>query len=140
MHDAIVTGRANAGIAGGVEPMSNPPVLFTKRASRIFLQASRAKSFTDRLKALSSLRPKDFKPWSYGVAEPSTGLTMGEHTEITVKEWNISREEQDAIALQSHINAHRATEDGRLTAEIHPLGRFDRDFLVRPDTSLEALA
>lgn len=140
VHDAIVAGRANVGIAGGVESMSNPPVLFTKQASRTFLQASRAKSLVDRMKAFSKLRPKDIKPWSYGIAEPSTGLTMGEHTEITVKEWEISREEQDAIALQSHINAHRATEDGRLTAEIYPLGRFDRDLLVRPDASLEALA
>ncbi|MEE8243897.1 MAG: thiolase family protein, partial [Pseudomonadales bacterium] len=60
--------------------------------------------------------------------------------EITVKEWQISREEQDAIAFRSHINAHQATEDGRLPAEIHPLNGIDRDLLIRPDTSMEALA
>ncbi len=140
VHDAIVTGRAEIGIAGGVESMSNPPVLFTKRASRIFLDAAGAKTLSGRIKTLARLRPKDFKPWSYGIAEPSTGLTMGEHTEITVKEWQISREEQDAIAFRSHINAHQATEDGRLPAEIHPLNGIDRDLLIRPDTSMEALA
>lgn len=140
VHDAIVTGRAEAGIAGGVESMSNPPVLFNKRAARIFLDAGREKTLGGRIKTLARLRPKDFKPWSYGIAEPSTGLTMGEHTEITVKEWQISREEQDAIAYQSHMNAHRATEDGRLPAEIHSLQDIDRDLLIRPSTSLEALA
>ena len=140
VHDAIVTGRAETGIAGGVESMSNPPLLFTKRASRIFLDAAGTKTLGGRIKSLARLRPKDFKPWSYGVAEPSTGLTMGEHTEITVKEWQISRDEQDAIAHQSHINAHHATEDGWLPAEIHPLDGIDRDLLIRSDTSMEALA
>jgi len=140
VHDAIVTGRAETGIAGGVESMSNPPVLFTKRAARIFLDAAGAKTLGGRIKSLARLRPKDFKPWSKGRAEPSTGLTMGEHTEITVKEWQISRDAQDAIAYQSHINAHQATEDGRLPAEIHPLDGMDRDLLIRPDTSMEALA
>lgn len=140
VHDAIALGRADTGIAGGVESMSNPPVLFTKRAGRIFLDADREKTLAGRIRTLSKLRPKDFRPWSYGIAEPSTGLTMGEHTEITVKEWQISREEQDAIAYRSHVNAHQATQDGRLKAEIHPLHGIDRDLLIRPDTSLEALA
>ncbi len=140
VHDAIMTGRTEIGIAGGVESMSNPPVLFTKRAGRIFLDAAGTKTLGGRIKSLARLRPWDFKPWSYGVAEPSTGLTMGEHTEITVKKWQISRDEQDAIAYQSHINAHHATEDGRLPAEIHPLNGIDRDLLIRPDTSMEALA
>ena len=140
VHDAIVTGRAQVGIAGGVESMSNPAVLFNKHASRIFLDAAAAKSFGSRVRALARLRPSDFKPWSYGIEEPSTGMTMGEHTEITVKEWNISRQAQDEIAFRSHINAHAATQDGRLTDEIHTLDGIDRDLLVRPETSLDALA
>ncbi len=39
---------------------------------------------------------------------------MGEHTELMVKDWEISRDEQDEIAYWSHVNADRATEDGRL--------------------------
>ena len=140
VHDAIVTGRTAVGIAGGVESMSNPPVLFTKRAGRIFLDAAASTTIGGRIRSLAKLRPRDFKPWAYGIAEPSTGLTMGEHTEITVKEWQISREEQDAIAYRSHVNARRATEDGRLTDGIYPLNGIDRDLLIRPDTSIEALA
>ena len=140
VYDSIVLGRAEVGIAGGVESMSNPPVLFTPEGGQIFLMASRARSTTDRLKAMARLRPRHFKPWSYGIAEPSTGLTMGEHTEITVKEWAISRSEQDEIAYQSHMNAHKASELGTLKAEIHALNGIDRDLIIRPDTSLEKLA
>ncbi len=140
VHDAIATGRTEVGIAGGVDSMSNPPVMFTKRAGRIFMDAAASTTTGGRIRSLAKLRPRDFKPWAYGIAEPSTGLTMGEHTEITVKEWQISREEQDTIAYRSHVNAHRATEDGRLTDEIYPLNGIDRDLLIRPETSMEALA
>ncbi len=140
VHDAIVTGRTAVGIAGGVDSMSNPPVLFSKRAGRIFLDAAASKTIGGRIRSLAKFRPKDFKPWAYGVAEPSTGLSMGEHTEITVKEWQISQDEQDDIAFRSHVNAHKATEDGRLSDEIYTLRGIDRDLLIRPETSMEALA
>lgn len=140
IHDAIATGRTEVGIAGGVESMSNPPVLFNRQASRIVLDAAAARTWGTKARTLARLRPRHAVPWSYGIAEPSTGLSMGEHTEITVKEWKISQDEQDQIAFRSHQNAQTATEDGRLTAEIHPLNDIDRDPLIRPTTSLEALA
>ena len=138
--DSIVAGRAEIGIAGGVESMSNPALLFGKRASRIFLDAAAAKTLGQRLRHFARLRPGDFKPHAPGVKEPSTGLSMGEHTELMVKEWKIPREEQDEVAYRSHMNAHRAMEDGRLKAEIHPLDGFDHDLFIRPDTSMEKLA
>ena len=140
LFDSIVSGRAEIGLAGGVESMSNPSVLFNRRASRIFLDAASAKSLGQRLKILSRIRPSDFKPGVPGVQEPSTGLSMGEHTELTVKEWQISREAQDEIAYQSHMNAHQATQDGRLQAEIHPLDGYEQDPFIRPDTSMDKLA
>ena len=140
IYDSIVAGRAEIGIAGSVESMSNPAVLFGRHASRIFLEAASMKTLGQRIRVLVRLRPRDFKPSVPGVEEPSTGLSMGEHTELMVKEWKISREEQDEIAYQSHMNAHRATEDGRLKAEIHPLDGIDHDLFIRPDTSLEKLA
>ena len=138
--DSIRAGRAEVGIAGGVESMSNPSVLMTRRASSIFLQAAGARSLGDRLKIFAKLRPKDLVPQAPGVAEPSTGLSMGEHCELMVKEWKISRQEQDEIAYHSHMNAAAATEDGRLPAEIVPLDGIDRDTMIRADTSIEKLA
>jgi acetyl-CoA acetyltransferase family protein len=140
IHDSIVSGRAEIGIAGGVESLSNPAVLFNEQASRIFIDAASAKEATERLREFLRLRPRDFWPASPAVAEPSTGLSMGEHTELMVKEWKVPREEQDEIAYRSHRNAHAATEDGRLTAEIHPLEGIDRDLIIRPNTTLEKLA
>jgi acetyl-CoA acetyltransferase family protein len=70
--------------------------------------------------------------------EPSTGLSMGEHAEITRKEWGTSRQRQDEIALASHRNAVAAR--GRLADEILPLEGITADTGPRPDTSLERLA
>ncbi len=140
VYYSIVSGRAEAGIAGGVESMSNPPVLFGDRASRIFLDSFSTKSFKARLSHLLRLRPWHFKPSAAAFAEPSTGLTMGEHTELMVKEWKIPQEEQDEISYRSHRNAHKATKDGRLKEEIYPLDGIDHDLLIRPDTSMEKLA
>jgi acetyl-CoA acetyltransferase family protein len=136
----IHTRRARVGIAGGVESMSNPPILFTRGAARKFIDVATARSLGGRLGAFVRLRPGDFWPDPPALAEPSTGLTMGEHCELMVKEWSIGRREQDALACRSHYNAHAATVDGRLPAEIAALGGIQRDGLIRPDTSVEQLA
>ena len=140
VYEAIMQGRIEIGIAGGVESMSNPAVLFNKKASRAFLDANTEKTLGGRLKQMIKLRPWDFKPWNYGLAEPSTGLSMGEHCELMVKEWKVTQAEQDEIACQSHKSASAATEDGRLKAEIHPLDGVEQDLLIRADTGLEKLA
>jgi len=80
---------------------------------------------------LSGADPSTFR-------EPSTGLSMGEHMEITCKEWRIPRERQDAIALASHRNAVAARE--HLAKEIVPVEGIEHDTGPRPDTSLERLA
>jgi acetyl-CoA acetyltransferase family protein len=79
---------------------------------------------------LSGADPSTFR-------EPTTGLTMGEHMELTRREWSIPRERQDEIALASHRNAVAARE--RLACEIVPLEGVERDTGPRPDTSLDKL-
>jgi acetyl-CoA acetyltransferase family protein len=80
---------------------------------------------------LSGADPNTFR-------EPTTGLTMGEHMEITRKKWEIPRARQDEIALASHRNAIAAAE--KLAPEIVPVEGIARDSGPRPDTSLERLA
>lgn len=70
--------------------------------------------------------------------EPSTGLTMGQHMELTRKEWDLPRDRQDEIALASHRNAVAARDV--LAGEIVPLEGVSQDSGPRVDTSLEALA
>jgi len=135
----IRNGTASTVIVGGAESMSNPALLYKSKGAEMFLKLSRARSIGDRLKLLTGFRPGFAAPEMPSVAEPSTGLTMGQHMEITAKELGISREEQDDIALKSHQNASKAIEDGLFDNEITAIAGVDRDTLVRKDTSIEKL-
>lgn len=134
----IALGKAHCVVAGGTESMSSPALLFSKNGAEVFLQASRAKSLGERLKLFAKLRPKDFLPNPPSPTEPSTGLTMGQHMEITAKELQLPRKDQDELALRSHKNAAGAAE--KLAREIAPLNGVERDTIVRGDTSLEKLS
>jgi acetyl-CoA acyltransferase len=140
----IALGLADVAIAGGAESLTDIPVLFSDAMRDVLVAASKAKSLPDRLKAFSSIRPRHLAPVSPAIAEPTTGLTMGQSAEKMAQENGISREEQDRWALRSHELAWRATEDGRLTAEIAPVYvdgvAIARDNGIRADTSLEKLA
>lgn len=137
--ESIRSGRIKAGLAGGSESMSNPPVMYKKKSAMKFLALSRARTLGQRLTSVLRFNFNDFLPDLGGFAEPSTGLTMGQHMEITAKEWKIGRKEQDEIAFASHQNAHRAAWDGRLKEEIVPVAGIDRDTFIRMDTSMEKL-
>ncbi|MDQ6853814.1 MAG: thiolase family protein [Actinomycetota bacterium] len=75
-------------------------------------------------------------------------VPQGISAELIAEKWNISREDNDRFALQSHLRAARATDEGRFEREIVPVEvtgedgtrLFDRDEGIRPDTSLEKLA
>jgi acetyl-CoA acyltransferase len=144
---AILLGHATCGIAGGAESLSDVPILAGRRLARALFAASRAKGLGARLGAFGSLRPRDLVPETPALAEPSTGLTMGQSAEKMAKENGITREAQDAIAFRSHRNAAGAIDSGRLAAEMCRVyvppgyeGVVSEDNLVRRDTSLEALA
>jgi acetyl-CoA acyltransferase len=143
----ILLGHVEVGVAGGAESLSDVPILHSKRMARVLVEAQRAKSLGARLSVLARLRPRDFVPQTPAIAEPSTGLSMGQSAEKMAKENGITREEQDRIALASHENAWAATEDGRLPAEtcavpVPPAYEttVTSDNLIRKDTTLEALA
>jgi acetyl-CoA acyltransferase len=143
----IKAGHAEAGIAGGAESLSDVPILHSKKMAQALVEASRAKSLFARLRIFARLRPRDLRPQTPAIAEPSTGLSMGQSAEKMARENGIGREEQDRIAFLSHKNAAAATEDGRLSAEMCSVfvpPRYETvvtaDNLVRKDTTLEALA
>ncbi len=144
--NAIALGTSEVAIVGGVDCLSDVPILFSRKFSESLVAASRARSLQDRLKAFAAIRPKDLLPVPPSISERSTGKTMGQHAEAMAKENGISREEQDAFALRSHELAAAATEDGRLPAEIAPVylrkkGKaVFRDNHIRGDSTLEAMA
>jgi acetyl-CoA acyltransferase len=145
--DQILLGHADAILAGGVESLSDIPILHSRRFSQVLVDASKARSFGARAAVIGRVRPRDLVPVTPAIAEPSTGETMGQSAEKMAKENGIGREEQDRLALMSHQRAAAATADGRLTAEIAPWfsgPEMDQvitaDNGVRSDTSLDALA
>lgn len=138
--DSIRVGRIKIGIGAGSESMSRPALSLRPKAEAFFLALARARSVGERLKILSSFRLNFAMPLPPSPKEPSTGLTMGEHTELIAKEFKIARDVQDQIAYQSHKNAARAQKEGILAQDIAPLDGVEHDNLVRADTTLERLA
>ena len=135
----ISTGLIDAGIAGGTDSISDLPIVYPDGYRRILLESARGRSFGERLKPWLALRPKHFKPRLVDVKEPRTNLSMGESMELTAKEWEISREEQDALAQASHLNAARAQSEGFFDDLVVEYAGLARDNNVRPDSSLEKL-
>jgi len=142
--DQIALGHADVVIAGGAESLSNVPILLGKRLSDTLVALARAKTLGERLRLIARVRPRDLAPVAPAIAEPSTGLTMGQSAEKMAKENGIARAEQDGWALRSHQLAHAGTHDGRLAAEIAPFTAagavVDDDNGVRPDANLEQMA
>jgi len=143
----IGQGYADVVVAGGAESLSHIPILVSDPVSRALIQAAKAKSLGDRLRAFRGIRPRDLLPIAPEIAERTTGETMGESAERMAKENKISREAQDRWALRSHRLAAAGTDDGRLTAEIAAVYLppeysevVDQDNGIRRDTSLEKLA
>jgi acetyl-CoA C-acetyltransferase len=136
----IALGQIDAGIAGGVDTVSDPPVVFGKAFQQVLLRAHRARSLGERASAFLRLRPGHLKPVLPGTGEPRTGLSMGQHTEQMARTWQITRQEQDAFALASHERAHRAWREGFMADLVMPYLGLQADNNVRGDTSLEKLA
>jgi acetyl-CoA C-acetyltransferase len=136
----IALGQIEAGIAGGVDSASDAPLAVNEKLRRLILRLQRARSRGDRLRLLAGLRPAMLKPSIPNVNERRTGLTMGDHTELMVKEWNIGREAQDALALASHLNGVKAWERGFYDDLVVPYQGLKRDNNLRPDSSMEKLA
>jgi acetyl-CoA acetyltransferase family protein len=146
----ILSGYGKVFIAGGVESMSNIPLLFPKEYAEFASRLSRAKSFGQRISALAGFRMRMLKPevaLLEGLTDPISGLIMGLTAENLSREFAIDREEQDELALLSHQRAAAAQRDGTLAQEILPvpaLPSFDRmvtqDNGIRENQSREALA
>lgn len=136
----ISTGLIDAGIAGGADSISDLPIVYPDAYRRILLESARGRTLGQKLRPWLGLRPRHFRPGLVDVNEPRTSLSMGQSMEITAREWQIGREEQDALAMASHLNAARAGQEGffdDLTVEYRGL---TRDNNVRPDSSMEKLA
>ena len=128
---AIMLGDADAAVAGGAEVMSRGP--YTVPTMRWGARMSDAKMVDMMVGALT---------------DPFDDCHMGITAENVAAKWAISREEQDALAVQSHARAAAAIDAGRFKDQIVPIELkvkggtqlFDNDENVRRDASLERMA
>jgi len=135
----IAAGQIDSGIAGGSDSISDVPIVYPTSYQQILLASARGRSPAERIKPFLKLRPRHFKPSLPGVQEPRTGLSMGESTELMVKQWGISREQQDQLALESHLKAAAAYEEGFYDDLVTEFRGLRRDNNMRADTTLEKL-
>jgi acetyl-CoA C-acetyltransferase len=138
--DKVALGQIECGIAGGVDTTSDAPLAVNEHLREILLEAYRARSNVERLKALAKIRPQQLVPEIPRNAEPRTGLSMGEHTAIMAKDWGIGRADQDELAVESHHKLAAAYDTGWLDDLVMPYLGQERDQNLRPDTSVEKMA
>ncbi|MFE6827901.1 acetyl-CoA C-acetyltransferase [Streptomyces sp. NPDC057690] len=136
----IALGQTESAIAGGADTASDAPLGVNDRLRRILLEARRAKSTGDRVKALAQIRPSHLIPEIPRNAEPRTGLSMGEHAAVTARAWGVEREAQDELAATSHQRLAAAYERGLFGDLVVPFRDLARDQNLRPDSTIEKLA
>ena len=136
----IALGQIDSGIAGGVDSISDAPIVYPDGYRKILLDVFRARSAGQRILPWFRLRPKHFKPELPGVTEPRTGLSMGESTELIAREWGVQRDHQDGLALSSHLKAAAAYDSGWYDDLVVPFMDCEEDNNIRRDSTLEKLA
>ena len=136
----IAIGQIESGIALGSDTTSDAPIVFSKKFSGRLVQAQRARSLGGRVSAFKGLSLRELAPQPPSVAEPRTGLAMGEHCELMAQHWHISREAQDQLALESHRKAAAAYKSGWMDDLVTPCAGVFRDNNLRDDISLEKIS
>lgn len=136
----IALGQIDSGIACGVDSTSQVPIVISEHLRRSLLEIRRGKTTMAKLKSIAGIKLKDFKPVVPTIDEPKTGLSMGGHTEYTARYYKIGREEQDALAFESHKKMAKAYDEGFFDDMLIPFMGLKSDNNLRRDTSLEKLA
>ena len=140
LGNKIALGQIDCAIAAGVDTVSDPPVVYPRSFQQRLLQSYRGRTLSARIGPWLGLRPRDLRPVLPGIAEPRTGLSMGESTELMVKNWGIARAEQDQLALESHQKAAAAYAAGFYKGLVRDYLGVAQDNNIRSDTTLEKLS
>jgi acetyl-CoA C-acetyltransferase len=130
----------NLALVGGAETLSRIPLGIEQSFADWIVKFRQARSLKQRLSHLFAMKPRNVRLYIPRVVNRTSGLSMGEHTEITAKEWDISRQDQDRLALEGHRRATAAWDRGFFDDLVIRIGNLNRDTIPRSDTSLEKLA
>ncbi len=136
----IASGEIESGIAAGSDSISDSPVVFSDKFAKRMIKLSRARTLGQKLGVFKGFKFRELAPVAPSVAEPRTGLSMGQHCELMARQWGIGRSEQDELAYRSHQNAARAYEEGFHDDLVVSCAGILKDNNIRPDTTLEKMA
>jgi acetyl-CoA C-acetyltransferase len=139
LGNKIALGQIDCAIAAGVDSVSDPPVAYPKSFQQLLLKSFRGRTALQRLRPWLGLRMEHLRPVLPGIAEPRTGLTMGESAELMVSAWGVGRRDQDQLALESHQKAGAAYTAGFYGDLVHGYLGLTKDDNIRTDSSLERL-
>lgn len=120
----IASGRSDVIVAGGVESMSQMPLIYGKEMTDLFAKLMKAKSMGEKLSVMSTFRPNYLTPIiaiEQGLTDPFCGLNMGQTAELLARELGLTRQMQDEFANNSHLKATRAMKEGKFKDEIVPI-------------------
>ena len=143
----ISHGYSDLVMAGGVDAMSKAPLLLKEDMVHWLAKWNQAKTIAAKAKTLTQLKGKYFAPiiaLLRGLTDPVVGLNMGQTAEILAWRFNISRQQMDEYAVESHLRLSHAQKKGYLD-EIETIfsqsgQAFSDDDGVRPDSSVEKIA
>jgi acetyl-CoA C-acetyltransferase len=133
-------GQIDSGIAGGTDSVSDAPIVYPRSYQQLLLASYRGKTLVQRVSPWFGLRPRHFKPVLPAVVEPRTGLSMGQSTEVMAKRWQITREDQDRLAYESHMKAAAAWSQGFYEDLVVEFLGLKMDNNIRTEPSVEKLA
>jgi len=122
--EKIHSNQGDLYLVGGMESMSNIPLLHSDEFRNFITKFTYSKSIAEKFKVLSSFRLRFLKPTIgliTGLTDPISGKIMGITAENLANEFKISRKEQDEYAVNSHLKAQKAIENGIFKDEIHPV-------------------
>jgi len=144
---SIASGRSDLVLAGGIEAMSQAPLLLHPKMVNWLADWWAAKSIGQKFSVARNFSPRMLTPviaLLKGLTDPVVGLNMGQTAEQIAWRFGITRAEMDQFALESHQKLHQAQENGELD-EVLPIydaqgNVYALDDGVRPDSSLEKLA
>ena len=131
----IASGRSNLILAGGTEAMSHAPILFNQKMSNWLGKWANARSTTTRLKLLTQFRPNFLVPiigLLKGLTDPIIGINMGQTAENLAYKFNISRQEMDEFANNSHHKVANAYAE-QLMDEVIPIISADGKLYSKDD-------
>lgn len=135
----IATGQIECGIAAGTDTTSDPPISLSRKFAQRLVKANAARSAGQRFRAFKGFSLAELKPAFPANAEPRTSLSMGQHCERMAREWQIAREDQDRLAMESHLKAATAYDAGFFDDLVTPWGGVARDNNIRADSNMEKL-